>query len=241
MPTTRLIATLLFLLDRARTAERTFMAGLGEDERVLSGTPEHWSGKDLVAHVTAWHTYLADLLTAAMRGESPARFADFNERNAHTFAENAGKPWAQVEVEAEEAAARLSGLLPQLGDEDLLEPARFAWRRGQPLAPAVVRPLYWHPMLHLSENYARRGDAAAVQAIRADLEKAAGELAVLPELRGNTLYMIASSYAAEGKVAEALAALREALALAPNLVDWSKRDPGLQPLRADPGYAALYG
>ena len=242
MPSTRLINTLLALLDRARSAERALVAGLNDAERGATGTAERWSGKDLIAHLTSWQTYLASLLGAVMSGAAPEMPGPtINEANVRFFAENQAKTWETVLVESEQAIARLSGLLPQLSDDDLTTRGRYPWRRGGSLGPAVVRSLYWHPMLHLAEFYAQRGEPAALEAVRQDLTQAADDLAPAPELRGNTLYMLANSLAAGGGSVEALPILLEALSLAPDMAPWSKREPVFAPLRADPAYTALYG
>ena len=165
MSANRLMATLSGLLDRTRLAEETLVAGLSADERVAAGTLERWSAKDLIAHVTAWHTNLAETLEAALAGETPPR-PRVDEANARTFEENAHKSWQQVQAEAEAVLGRVQGLLAQFGDEDLLNPDRYPWRRGHALAPVVTLRLYWHPHVHLGEFYAQRGDRVPAEAVR---------------------------------------------------------------------------
>ena len=230
MSANRLMATLSGLLDRTRLAEETLVAGLSADERAAAGTLERWSAKDLIAHVTAWHTNLAETLEAALAGETPPR-PRVDEANARTFEENAHKSWQQVQAEAEAVLGRVQGLLAQFGDEDLLNPDRYPWRRGHALAPVVTLRLYWHPHVHLGEFYAQRGDRVPAEAVRADLLRAAGELAWVPLLRGYTLYMVACTSAALGEREAALAALGESLALAPELTEWSQQDPSLAAVR----------
>jgi hypothetical protein len=242
MPDTELIGTLLALLDRARVAEQSLVTGLNDAERGATGTAKCWSAKDLIAHLTSWHTYLASLLSAVMSDETPEMPGPtINEANARFFAENEAKSWDTVVVESDQAMARVGGLLPQLSDEALITRGRYPWRRGGSLGPAVVRPLYWHPMLHLAEFYAQRGDWPGLEIVRNDLAYAADQLMPAPELRGNTLYMLANSYAAGGRSVVALPILLEALSLAPDMVPWSKRDPVFAPLLADPSYTARYG
>ncbi len=242
VPATELNATLLALLERARLAERSLVAGLSDAERSATGTIERWSARDLIAHLTSWHTYLGSLLEAVLSGETPDRPGpSVDEANARFFAENQAKTWETVLLESDQAIARVGSLLPQLDDEDLTAPGRYPWRRGGSLGPVVVRPLYWHPMLHLAEFYAQRGDWPALEAVRNDLAYAADQLAPAPELRGDTLYMLAGSYAAGGRSVEALRILLHALSLAPDMVPRSKRDPAFATLRADPAYTALYG
>jgi hypothetical protein len=242
MPDTKLTGTCLALLARSRAAERALVAGLGDAERAANGTVERWSAKDLIAHLNSWHNYLGRLLTAVIGGETPeAPGPTINEANARFFAENAAKSWETVMIESDQAIACISGLLPQIDDEDLTTRGRYAWRRGGSLGPAVVRPLYWHPMLHLAEFYAQRGNWPGLEAVRDDLKYAADQLAPAPELRGNTLYMLANSLAAGGRLVEALPVLLEALSLAPDMLPWSKREAVFAPLRAEPAYVEQFG
>lgn len=241
MSTDRLKPILAELLDRTRSAEEVLVTGLSPEEQNVKGTFDRWSAKDLIAHLTAWHQNLVEMLEVILRGETPPPRPNVDEANARTFEINAARSWEQALAGASAAFGRIGGLLPQLSDQDLLEPGRYAWRKGQPLAPTVVLRLYWHPMLHLSEFYIQRGDRASAEAVRADLLRAADELAWVPALRGQTLYMVAGCSAALGDHAEALAALRESLSLAPYLIQWSQQDPSLASLRDTPEYAALYG
>jgi hypothetical protein len=96
-------------------------------------------------------------------------------------------------------------------------------------------------MLHLAEFYAQRGDWPALEVVRDDLKYAADQLAPAPELSGNTLYMLANSLAAGGRMVEAGPALLQALELAPDMVVWAKREPVFEPLRSEPAFVGRYG
>ncbi len=235
-----LSALLPDLLARGRAAQQNLVAGLAPAERDAAGSLERWSAKDLIAHLTAWYSNLVTTLEAARAGETPPALPNFDEANARTFAENARKTFTQILDEAAAAFDRLAALLPRFSDADLLQPDRYPWRRGQPLARSVLLRLYWHPMVHLGQHQAQRGNRAAVDAIRADLHRAAGELAWLPGLSGQTLYMAACCSAALGNRQAAVSELRECLALTPDMRQWSQQDPSLAAIRDDPEYAALY-
>lgn len=240
MTSNRLNPLLAGLLDRVRSAEDALVAGLSLDERNATGTLDRWSAKDLIAHLTAWHENLVEMLEAILRGETPPPRPNVDEANARTFAQNAATSWEEVMARTRATYRRLQELLTEISDEDLLEPGRYAWRKGQPLAPTVVLRLYWHPMLHLSEFYAQRGERASAEAVRQDLLRAADELAWAPPLRGHTLYVAACCSAALGEQGAALVELRESLNLAPYLTQWSQQDPSLAPLRGTTEYATLY-
>jgi len=61
-----------------------------------------------------------------------------------------------------------------------------------------------------------------------------------PTWIGTTHYNAACSYSLLGNKEEAIKELGEALALTPDLIDWSKQDPDLKMIREEVGYKALY-
>ena len=58
--------------------------------------------------------------------------------------------------------------------------------------------------------------------------------------QGRNLYNKACSYALAERKSEAIQMVREALKLAPNLVEWSKQDTDLENLRDDPEFEEIY-
>ncbi len=65
-------------------------------------------------------------------------------------------------------------------------------------------------------------------------------LAMHPDSR-SLLYNLACLEAVEGRPAEALAALRKAAELDPQVLNWAREDEDLDGLRSDPGFRALLG
>jgi tetratricopeptide (TPR) repeat protein len=97
-----------------------------------------------------------------------------------------------------------------------------------------------HPLLHQSDFYLKRGDGERAAGVQ---EAAVGRLAELddsPEWRSIPIYNLACYDALCGQSEKALDWLREALALNPGFVEWSRQDPDLESLRGLPGYQAIY-
>ena len=61
-----------------------------------------------------------------------------------------------------------------------------------------------------------------------------------PTWIGTAHYNVACSYSLLGNREEAIKELGEALALRPDLIEWSKQDPDLETIRGEAGYKALY-
>ncbi len=94
-----------------------------------------------------------------------------------------------------------------------------------------------HPVVHFADHYRRRGEPArAVQLY----EACAAVVADWPEWYGSTRYNLACFYALCGQIDKAIAELRAALQLRPDLLEWSKQDSDLASLHDDPAYQTLY-
>ncbi len=53
--TTQPFKTILLDPQQGHPDEEAFLQELNETERTAIGTPQHWSAKDHVAHLTFWH------------------------------------------------------------------------------------------------------------------------------------------------------------------------------------------
>ena len=60
-----------------------------------------------------------------------------------------------------------------------------------------------------------------------------------PGWMGTVHYNLACSYALLGQKDDAIAELRQALALTPQLIEWAREDPDLDSLRDEAAYKAL--
>src|SRR6059058_4466753 len=107
MSHTRLKPMLLDFLNTMQTTQQTLVTELNDTERAAIGTPEHWSARDHVAHITFWKQRLSLRLAALARNETPPRFDDVEHLNAQTFEEQHQRPWSDVLLESERAYAEL--------------------------------------------------------------------------------------------------------------------------------------
>jgi len=233
-------AKLVDLLQRAREEERKFFASLSDDERSAIGTPEHWSVKDVAAHLAEWKARMGRRLIAARRNETPPTYDDVDEANAEIFEQYRHQSWADVLKELERAHGELVEQTQAMLDSDLVDAERFPWQEGRPLWRSIVSSGYSHSVQHLAQLYVERGKRDVATQIQ---ETAAELLAALddsPNWRGVTIYNLACHYALSGQREKAIAKLGEALQLNPDLTEWSKQDPDFDSIREEPAYRSLY-
>jgi Mycothiol maleylpyruvate isomerase N-terminal domain len=111
-------------------------AARGEWEAALAAIPEErmlepalsggWRVKDVVAHVTWSEREMIGVIRQRALVGSPLWELAQDDRNARVVAENRDRPLAQVLAEERAAWLELVPLLESLGDDDLIDPSRFA-------------------------------------------------------------------------------------------------------------------
>ena len=238
MDAVELQARLIDLLHQARAEQQALIDSLTPQQRGAVGTPEHWSAKDVVLHVAYWWRVQTDRLRALLDGK-PVPELDTTEtdrRNAETLAHGATQSWEQVSADAQAAHDAQVAVLQLIGAQRFLTD-----RIGErPLWRAVLSNGFLHPQLHLTEFYRDQGDAERASQVQ---ERAAEILLrelPIPQVQGIALYNIACVYATSGRPTEAIARLRAALPLDPELVEWSQHDADLDSLRELPAFKKLY-
>src|SRR5262249_8517720 len=123
--------------------------------------------------------------------------------------------------------------------EDELTTAQPALE-GRRLWQAIAGNGYEHPMVHLAQLYIEQGRVD--WALELQERHALGLLSLddSPEQQGAVHYKHALILALAGETERALTLLRQALALRPDLVEWSQQDSDLASLRTLPEYQAIY-
>jgi hypothetical protein len=235
-------SSVLALLRRARQDEQAMVAELTDAERTAAGTPEHWSARDVVAHMATWRQLHAQKLAAALRGEVPPRWTDMalvDQINSEAFARHQQRSWPEVLNESERAFDALYQQVDRMAEEELSDPNRYDWQEDEPLWGETLGNGVWHPYTHLTEYYRQRGDAARVVGLHEALVRTLAEMHAPPKLGSNAIYNLACVYATNGRPDDALAALPEALRLNPHLVEWAQKDHDLESLWGDPAFQAL--
>lgn len=232
---------LIELLEQESAEEDALVASLSAEERATPGSLEHWSAKDMIAHMAAWRKLsIARLEHAARHIEPPAAPEDEDEENARIFAAHNGQTWDEVLSFRREIGAELARRVQEMSEEALRETGHISGQAERPLWDAVIGNGYTHPILHLADFYLKRGDKARALRLQEDAAERLMLLDDAPRWQGVVRYNLACAHALSGLKEKAIQELREALQLAPDLTDWSKRDPDFSPLRAEPGYQAIY-
>lgn len=149
---------LLTLLREELDTWEALLAGLSEAELTAPRLPDPWSIKDDLAHLMAWQQRSIIRVEAALQNRQPAfpgwpTSADTDddplETNAWIYAQYRDQSWAQVYAAWRAGFLRLIELADAVPERDLLDPGKYAWLDGEPLAIVLEGTYEHHQIDHL--------------------------------------------------------------------------------------------
>lgn len=164
----------------------------------------------------------------------------FQRYNDETFEREHLRPWADALADARRASDLLVAGVQALSEAHLIDTQAFPWQDGRPLWRSVVGNGFEHPLEHLAHFYRERGDLARAQRLMERQTEGMFALDPSDEARGGMYYNQGCFWALAGQPDRAIALLREALTLRPDLIDWSHQDTDLVSLRDLPDFQAIY-
>jgi hypothetical protein len=144
------------ILDEMRakyTALEEILTPLDETQMTTAGVNGNWSIKDILAHITSWHHRLLAWLHAAMRNEKPAISGPDSDKemdrlNEQFYEENKSLSLDDVLADFRTTYLQILDKVQMLDNEDLTNPHRFAWTKGNPLWYLVAGDTYEHYLEH---------------------------------------------------------------------------------------------
>lgn len=227
----------LELIIYAQSVHRAFMDGLSDERRNDPGTWERWSAKDNVAHANFYLNRGIERTEKSLRGEEVEPSGELEETNKRIFNDHHTDSWEQVRADSERIFARLVALITTLSAEQLTQDGLFAWARGS-LGGSFISNALVHPTEHFTTYQIQHGDLEKAVALN---QQVVEQLKINGNLfpYGYTIYNLACTYVKASLPDKALELLPEALALQPDLKDWSQQDPDLISLRDLPAFRQL--
>ena len=151
--------SLLDRIHRDREALAALWRGLTEEQMIhRPGPQEDWSVKDLVAHVTAWESFILERMTDLINGEKsePAEHQDV--LNACAYEQHKDSPLADVLAAFDANWPKLEALVSSLNDEQINTPAYYRTYDGIALLPILRAGTFGHYPGHMVDlrTYAER-------------------------------------------------------------------------------------
>lgn len=129
-------AEFLMLLRSKRAGLEENLARLSAKILVTRSTPDSWSIKDALAHLTYYEQHMLNNVRQSMENGTEISGVTLEEqttRNAQIFANNWDKPLAEVLTEMRGSFAQVTAYVETIPEDILLDPDHFAWLNGMPL------------------------------------------------------------------------------------------------------------
>jgi hypothetical protein len=216
-----------------------FFETLTEEERTGVGSADAWSPKDVMAHVVESDALLADWFIDP-EGQEFDEEEDYEAINARTWEKYQDTPWEEIDALAGEFYGKLVGVVQGFTEEGLNDPENQV-TPGRPLWRIINFVAFYHPLQHIAELVAKRGDVAygnKLQEEAVDLQMA---LSDEDEWRGSVIYNLGCHYALTEQRDKALEKIRQGIELKPELKELAAKDPDLKAIQDDPEFKALIG
>jgi len=230
---------LLDLLRMAYEEEVNFNATLSDEERSVSGSADNWAIKDVIVHSSVWKVIMSERFIASMSGSTPSTYDDYNAENEKIYQSHREDSWESVVKFQEGAYRKLVEQVELAGEDDLVDPDRFTWLKGNSLLKRTFHNGYFHPLWHLALLSNECGEGERGSQIMDDVTRNSLTLDESAPWQGQALYNLACFYALSGEKDKSLENLSQAFSLRPDMVEYSKEDADLESLWDEPGFLAL--
>jgi len=144
-------AELLAKVAQSRAEFEALLAQLSDEQMLQPGLPGGWTPKDALAHIAWWARRAHIVISAVVSGQEPEYSldeSDVDNVNRQTYEKNRLCLLAEVRQEEAESFRALVALVESTPENDLSEPFRFAWTKGNPLNVLVA----WNTFDHYNEH-----------------------------------------------------------------------------------------
>ena len=126
-------AALLNKLRNNRALYEHVVSQVSETRLIEPSGKDQRSGKDIIAHLTAWEQRAIQWLKTAARGETPhspepgATWDDMDRLNAQSLAQNKHRTLLEVREASQQSFQELLELIQAFSEDELTVPRPFAW------------------------------------------------------------------------------------------------------------------
>ncbi|HET7339449.1 MAG TPA: DinB family protein [Candidatus Dormibacteraeota bacterium] len=196
-----------------------------------------WRPQDHLAHLAFWRDREARLIDAVRAGGELPPDVSGEQENARVYETTREQSVAEVVAAARQSWDSLEAAVAACTDDDLDRPRPYA-RQPQKLGDGSPGD---HVATHLFWCHIEAGDEKAAEAVLRWAQDLSSRTSNDPRTHAVGAYNLACYYARTGQAAEALPLLRESFEVAPDLKEWSHKDPDLDPIRGDARIEELLG
>ena len=214
---------LLQLIDWTYSEEKVLVEKLSEEERLVLGTLNKWSAKDLIAHTSFWKQKRMQDINNALCGKSPQKIENINEIIKEVFEGNKNRTWDDITNYSLDIYQNLIKTVSAASSNDLTNEQTYPWKM-------IIIYCCMHPIGHLDKYYVNRNQRFYSINLWKEIFEYLEKLPASPGILGTIKYNLASHYSISGDDFMATRILKESLILNPKLEKHAIEDPGLSSL-----------
>lgn len=230
---------LLEIVEQGQTEIIRFAGTLTEDERKISGTPERWGPRDLLAHMAFWKLHTAERIAAARQGAGEEPVEGYQQTNEAVFEQFRGASWEEIADLLKRSHLALVEQVNLLTDEEINTPGYFKHMGSEAVWHRIVGNGLAHPLSHIGPAYLERGENEYCDQMRGREEALMSSIDSSPEWQAVGQYNLACHWALSGNKQKALELLEFSFRYRPDLIDWSAEDTDLVSLHGTPEFLFL--
>lgn len=230
---------LIELMQVSYRQQKAYLESLTEDELLQPSDIKDWSPKDVIAHVIHWDAETAGELEDPDQVDKQASGAGVDHINAEIWQKYTTVTWAELKEKLDKVNQDLIANLDKISEEQLTDQERYEWTNGRPLWQRVTFGCFYHPLQHVAELFARRGQQDIANEIQEQTAEMQMTLLESDTWQGTVLYNLGCFYAVTGQDALALEKVGQGIERYPYLKEWAPQDSDLKTLWEKPEFQAL--
>ena len=142
---------LLHLIQTERQMLEEALSDIEQEDMVAPALQGGWSIKDLLAHITTWEQNMISWLGVARKGNEPqlvppgfSSWDEIDAINQSYYLQNSKKELFEVLNAFNKVYIKALKIVQETSEDDLIDPNRFPWRKGEPIWHMVAANTFWH-------------------------------------------------------------------------------------------------
>jgi tetratricopeptide (TPR) repeat protein len=227
------------LLESIREELDHLVQSLTPEEKARRGSLQGWSAKDMLVHLAFWNRHFNNQLEQGFAGQPIPKSGDYLDQiNDGVLYEHLEQPFDEALAEEGAAFEHFRQIVAEVSPEDMQDAQKFEFLEGRSLLDRALGTYGYHTAAHISDYYIKHSQVERARALQESITKS---LLGFPGWEANAAYNLGCFYSLNGYKEEAIAKVKEAFAIKPDLVDWAKQDSDLDALHDMAEYKDLIG
>lgn len=148
-------AELLEALENSREDFLELIEGMDEEAMLFKSSPDGWSVKDILAHLTRWEAELVKLLWQLRQGIQPTTLhfsaLQVDEINAQWLQEDQNRPLDRILDDFHGVRNQTIRRVESFSEIQLQDKEKYPWLKGEALWEFIAKDSFEHEIEHMTQ------------------------------------------------------------------------------------------